>query len=102
VLLVEIDVVGLQPPQAGLDGRHDIAPRRALFGAVVAHRFGKFRRQHDVLAPVAEYLSKHRLRTAHARIDVGGIEQRDAEVDRLVDHLARGFEVGALAEIVAA
>ena len=37
-----------------------------------------------------------------AGIDVGGIEQRDAEVDRLVDHLARGFEIGALAEIVAA
>ena len=35
-------------------------------------------------------------------IDVGGVEQRDAEVDRLVDHLARGFQIGALAEIVAA
>ena len=35
-------------------------------------------------------------------IDVGGVEQRDAEVDRLVDHLARRLEIGALAEIVAA
>src|SRR6202012_1872867 len=38
----------------------------------------------------------------HVGVDVGGVEERDAEVDRLVDHLARGFEVGALAEIVAA
>jgi hypothetical protein len=102
VLLVEIDVIGLQPPQAGFDGGHDVAPRRALPGAVIAHRLGEFRRQHDVLAPLAEHLSEHRLGTAHAGIDIGGIEQRDAEVDRLVDHLARGFEIGALAEIVAA
>ena len=102
MLLVEIDVVGLQPLQAGLDRRHDVAARGALLGAVVAHRLGEFGRQHDVLAAVAEHLAQHGLRAAHARIDVGGVEQRDAEVDRLVDHLARGFEVGALAEIVAA
>jgi hypothetical protein len=51
---------------------------------------------------VAEHLAQHRLGAAHPGIDIGGVEQRDAEVDRLVDHLARGFEVGALAEIVAA
>ena len=102
VLLVEIDVVGLQPLQAGFDGGHDVAPRRALLGAVVAHRLGIFGRQHDVLAAVAEHLAQHGLGAAHAGIDVGGVEQRDAEIDRLVDHLARGFEIGALAEIVAA
>jgi hypothetical protein len=57
--------------------------------------------KHDILAPVAEHLAQHRLGAAHSRIDVGGIEQRDAEVDRPVNHLARGFEIGALAEIVA-
>ena len=68
----------------------------------MAHRLGVFGRQHDVLAAVAEHFAEHGLRAAHAGIDVGGVEQRDAEVDRLVDHLARGFQIGALAEIVAA
>jgi hypothetical protein len=45
---------------------------------------------------------EHGLGAAHAGIDVGGVEQGDAEVDRLVDHLARGFQIGALAKIVAA
>ena len=102
VLLVEIDVVGLQPGQAGFDRGHDVAPRRALLGAVGRHRLGIFGRQHDVLAAVAEHLAQHGLGAAHAGVDVGGIEQRDAEIDRLVDHLARGFQIGALAEIIAA
>ena len=102
MLLIEIDVVGLQPRQAGFDGGHDVAPRRALPGAVRAHRLGVFGRQHDVLAPVAKHLAENGLGAAHPGIDVGGIEQRDAEVDRPVDHLARGFEIAALAEIVAA
>src|SRR5438046_9169228 len=37
-----------------------------------------------------------RLRTAHAGVDVGGVEQGDAEVDGAVDHLARGLQIGAL------
>ncbi len=102
MLLIEVDPVGLHPLQAGLDRRHDVAPRRALLGAVGAHRLGEFGRQHDVLAAVAEHLAEDLFGAANPGIDVGGIEQRDAEVDRLVDHLARGFEVGALAEIVAA
>jgi hypothetical protein len=102
VLLVEIDVVGLQPLQARLDCIHDVAPRRALFGAVGCHRLGIFGGEHDVLAAVAEHGAQHGLGAAHFRIDVGGVEQGDAEVDRLVDHLARGLEVDALAEIIAA
>ena len=47
-------------------------------------------------------VAEHGLGAAHAGIDVGGVEQGDAEVDRLVDHLARGLEIDALAEIVAA
>ena len=62
----------------------------------------RVRRQHDVLAAVAEHGAQYGLGAAHVGIDVGGIEQRDAEVDRPVNHLARAFEVSALAEIVAA
>ena len=35
-------------------------------------------------------------------IDVGGVEQRDAEIERLVDHLARRLEIDAATEVVAA
>src|SRR5262249_3838637 len=38
----------------------------------------------------------------NAAMDVGGTEQLDAEIERAMDHLARGFEIRALAEIVAA
>ncbi len=39
---------------------------------------------------------------AEAAIDVRGVEQRDAEIERLVHDPARGFEIDASAEIVAA
>ena len=39
---------------------------------------------------------------ALAAIDIGGVEQGDAGVDRLVHHPARGVEIDAAAEIVAA
>src|SRR6266702_426827 len=102
VLLIEVDVVGLQPCQARFHRRHDVAARCALLGAVIAHRLGIFGREHDVLATVAEHGAQHRFRAALAGIDVGGVEQGDSEIDRLVDHLARGLEIDALAEIVAA
>src|SRR6185369_4702590 len=66
------------------------------------HRHGKFRRQHDVLAAVAEDLAETGLRASLVAVDVGGVEQGDAEIERLVDDLARGFEIDAPAEIVAA
>ena len=102
MLLVEIDVVGLQPLQARLDRGHDVAARGALLGAVVAIGLEYFVASTMSLRRSPSTVAEHGLRAAHARIDVGGVEQRDAEVDRLVDHLARGFEIGALAEIVAA
>ena len=43
-----------------------------------------------------------RLGAAAIAVDVGGVEQGDADVERLVDHLAGAFDVEALAEIVAA
>ena len=58
-MLVEVDPVGLQPPQAGLDRGHDVAPRGALLAAVVVHRLAELGRQHDVLAAVAEHLAEH-------------------------------------------
>src|SRR3546814_20136834 len=59
-------------------------------------------RQHDVLAARAEDLAHLRLGAAHVAIGIGGVEQGDAEIECLVDHLARGFEIEAHLEIVAA
>ena len=40
--------------------------------------------------------------TAALAIGIGGVEQRDAEIERLVDHLAGRLEIDAAAEVVAA
>ena len=72
---------------------HDVAPRRALLHAGVVHRHAELGGEHDVLALVAEHLAHRGLRAAAIAVDVGGVEQRDAEVDRLVDHLARAFDI---------
>jgi hypothetical protein len=97
-----INIVSFQPLQAGFDGIDDVAARGALFGAVGAHRLGVFGREHDVLAAIAQHLAEYGLGAAHSGIDVGSVEQRDAEIDGLVDHLSRGLEIGALAKIIAA
>ena len=60
-----------------------------------------FGRQHDVLAPWAEDLAELLLRAAAIAVDVGGVEQRNAGLDRAVDDLARGVDPHR-AEIVAA
>src|SRR6266478_2903369 len=57
VLLVEVDPVGLQPSQAGLDLGHDVAARGALKAAGGVHRPRELRRQHNVLAAIAEIVA---------------------------------------------
>src|SRR5215207_11066810 len=54
------------------------------------------------LRALAEDLAEEALRAAALAIDVGGVEERDAEVERLVDDLAGRLEVDAAAEVVAA
>ena len=49
--LVEVDPVGLQAAQRGLDLADDPAPRVARLVGVVAHRAVDLRREHDVVAP---------------------------------------------------
>ena len=64
-------------------------------------RLAELRREDDAVAPVAEDLADELLARAHG-VDVGGVEERDARVERGVDHRARLREVGARAEVVAA
>src|SRR3546814_3673810 len=81
---------------------HDIAARGADLFALVVHRHGEFGRQHDVLAPGAQNLAHLDLGAALVAVGIGSVEQRNPEIERLVDHLARGFEIQTHLEIVAA
>ena len=82
--LVEIDVVGLQAAQRGLDRLRDPASRIALLVRIVAHRAVHLGGQHDVVAPTLQRLADDLLRLA-AAIPVGGVDEVDAEIQGLVD-----------------
>ena len=74
-----------QAPQAVLDLPDDPAARVAALVRVVAHRAVDLRREHDVVAPAAgERLADDLLRLA-ARVDVGGVDEVDAGVERAMD-----------------
>ena len=99
--LIEVDPVGLEPSQARLHRRHDIAARGTGLVGFVVHRHAEFGGEHDVLAARTQYLTKLLFRSAAIAIDVGSVEQGDALLQRAIDHLARGIDVED-AEIVAA
>jgi len=101
MLIVKVDAIGVEPLQAGLDGMHDIAPRRALEPSLPVHRPGKLGGEHNLVAPSGEGAAEIFLRGAALAIGVRGVEKIDAEVERLVHDRARRFHAGAAAEIVA-
>ena len=101
VQLIEIDPIGLQAAQARLDRHHDVAAGCTLARALVIHRRPELGGEDDVLPPGPENLAKQRFRSAAPAVAVGRVEQRDAEVERLVDDGAGLFEIAADAEIVA-
>ncbi len=81
--LVEIDVIRLQPLQAGLDGVHDMAARRAHIVPSRPHPAVNLGRQDDVLASDAEILeglaeSPFGLASG---VDVGRVEEIDPGID---------------------
>src|SRR5262245_9502337 len=99
--LVKVDPIGAQPFQAPLDGLHDIAPRCRLELAGVGHRYAELAREHGRFALLAENSSKPLLRAAFVAVAVGGVDQVDAELDRLAYDAARRRKIDAAAEIVA-
>jgi hypothetical protein len=72
-----------------------------MLAAVIAHRHAELAGQHDVLAHVAQHQAHRRLGPAALAVDVGGVEQGDAEVECLVDHRLGGVLLDAAAEVVA-
>ncbi len=99
--LIEVDPIRLQAAQARLHRRHDVAPGRALEGALVIHRHPELGGEDDLLSPGPENLAEQRLRSATPAVSVGRVEQRDAEVERLMDDGAGLFQIATDAEIVA-
>ena len=93
VHLVQVDVVDLQPAQAVVAGLHDPAPRQAAALRIVAHRVAHLGGQHDLVAAAAQGLAEDRLGRAVV-VHVGRVEQRDAGVDRPVDHAMALVDVG--------
>ena len=101
VHLVEVDVVGVEAAQAGVERVHEVLARGAAPVRAFAHGAGGLRGDDDVAAVGLEVRRQELLRLA-AAVDVGGIEEGDAQVDALVDDVAGALCVDAPAEVVAA
>src|SRR5436305_180956 len=101
VVLVEIDVVGAQAPERRVDRLADV-PARAARLCPVAHVVAELRRENDVVAPPFEHPSEQILASAAVAVDVGGVEQRHAVIERRVDDRTRPLQVDTAAEVVAA
>ena len=96
--VVEVDVVGAQPAQAVLDLLDDVAARQP--GGRVEATFTGLGRDHHVVAPTGERAAEdllggfafggwRRARSVEGRrrsVDVGGVEEVDAEIERRVNH----------------
>jgi hypothetical protein len=102
VQLIKIDPISLQPSQARFERLRDITPRCAAQFSGIVHRQAEFRRQHDVLAACTQNLAQNLFRAAFVAVDIGGVDQRDAEIERAMNDKARAFEIGAAAEIIGA
>jgi len=103
VELVQVDPVGLEPPERCLDGDTDVAagaarsPIRAVLAVHVAAELG---REHDLLAAALERVADEGFAVPAAAVDVGGVDQRDPGIDRRLDDLACLRPVAAGAEVV--
>ena len=85
VKLVEVDPVGLEPPQRRLAGRDEVAVGVAHRVRVrVVHPVVALGREDDPVAPGSENPSQDRL-ARPAPVYVGGVEEVDAEVERRVE-----------------
>ena len=99
--LVQVDEVGAEALQAGVDLREDGLPRQAHAVGPLVHPLVDLGRDHDLAAPrVVEQRPADDLLARSGRIHVGGVEEVDAEVERLLQErparrLAEGPDVAA-------
>ena len=93
----DVDIVGLQPLQHGLDLLLDVQPRHAEIVGPRAHRVEQLAGDHRLVPLALQRLSQHGLRRA-ADIGVRRVEEVDAGGQRRIDHPACAGLVGAVAE----
>ena len=81
--LVQVDVVGAEPAQAGVDLGHDRLARQPGAVRARAHPAVDLGGDHDFVAPreVGQRTADDLLAGA-VRVDVGGVEEVDAQVER--------------------
>ena len=96
--VVQVDVVGSQPLQRSFD-RPAYRLRR---GESVTRLPCELRRENDLVPPSLEDLAEQALAATAVPVDLGGVEKRDACVERRIDDGACLVETEAAAEVVAA
>jgi hypothetical protein len=90
--LIQVDVVDVESAQAVVDRVLDVLGGEPALVAIVTHRAVHLGRDHDLLARDLEVLQRaaeHALALA-LRVDVGGVEEVDAVLERLLDVRQRG------------
>src|SRR3954469_14334557 len=89
--LVEVDVVHAEPLQRGVDGGEDVLAREPAPVRARRHLPVHLGRDHRL---VARQEARHEPARGHlaraARVDVGGVEERDAALDGAADDRLRG------------
>ncbi len=94
--LVQVDVVGAKPAQAGVDARADGLARQAAAVRAGPHGIEHLGRDDHLVAhgEVAQRAPDYLLAFA-AAVHIGRVEEVDAQVERLADEAAARFLVGA-------
>src|SRR5688572_9543762 len=96
--LIEIEVTRPEAPQTPLDRRIDVLARESLVEGMVGHGEEAFAREHVVIAIDAFERGAPGCHRCALPVDVGSVEERDAEVERTPDERGRLALSDALAE----
>src|SRR5471030_2711705 len=90
--LIEIDIIRAQAPQRSVDSFHDTFAREAMRVDARAHRAEDLGRDDDFVAfgEILDRAAQYFL-AGPLRIDVGGVEEVDALLQRFPDEGSRGL-----------
>ena len=94
--LIQVDIVRLQAPQAGLDLLEDRRAGEPLSVRPLSHPAPDLGRQDHPVAPAVQGLADDLLAAA-AAVDVRGVQKVDPRVERAVDHTQGEGLVGLIA-----
>src|SRR5262245_52402200 len=94
---VDVEVVGVESPEASLDRRADVPARRAAGGDIRPGRAVPLSGDHHVVAAGCDQLAQDLLR-APAGIYIGAVEKVDAGLAAALEHRRGGSLVGVAAE----